>query len=452
MKLFFFDTETTGINPSKDRIIQFGAIYGEYDPQTEQFNELERINQYINIEGEIPYWASQVHGIYKRDLEGYGYIDEYIDEFLFYMGKSDYVIGHNVEFDRNMIIAEAKRLRHNFNFDEVRWVDTMKPTTEFVNGKGGRRPKLIKLHEKLFGIGFDGAHDAMADIIATKDCFLELKKYGFFKEIFENALAWKNPKPARRFAPKIYKVVEKEMDKEELELMAFYVDQLWNFQSCYYEILNSLSLGDLYFPCDGIEKHSLDHMLLCSQKNAFTVKEALKQGTLTMDDSLKKQFFSLEEVCHRVCQLENEIKGIEDYLKPRWVYVNSQWIPDEFYVQTVYDQIDRFDNWYAKVRIWDRWGIINDDWVALSKIDYDDIHNFQNWYAMVSLWNKRWFINEQWEELCEIKYDEVGEFKGWYASVRLGEKHWEIDEKGKEFWKNSDEKSNRTWKKLWKRS
>ncbi len=55
MKLFFFDTETTGVNPNKDRIIQFGAIYGEYDLQTGQFNELERINQYINIEGEIPY-------------------------------------------------------------------------------------------------------------------------------------------------------------------------------------------------------------------------------------------------------------------------------------------------------------------------------------------------------------------------------------------------------------
>lgn len=55
MKLFFFDTETTGVNPHKDRIIQFGAIYGEYDLETEQFNELKRINQYINIDEEIPW-------------------------------------------------------------------------------------------------------------------------------------------------------------------------------------------------------------------------------------------------------------------------------------------------------------------------------------------------------------------------------------------------------------
>lgn len=102
------------------------------------------------------------------------------------MGKADYIIGHNVEFDKNMIIAEAKRVGHTFDFGKVRWVDTMKPTTEFVNGKGGRRPKLIHLHEKLFGRGFDGAHDAMADIVATKDCFLALKKYGFFEKIFKS--------------------------------------------------------------------------------------------------------------------------------------------------------------------------------------------------------------------------------------------------------------------------
>lgn len=117
--------------------------------------------------------------------------------------------------------------------------------------------------------------------------------------------------------------------------------------------------------------------------------------------------------------------------------MDSQGNPDEFYVQTVYDEIDRFDNWYAKVRIWDKWGIINDDWEALSRIDYDDVSNFQNWYAKVCLWDKRGFINEQWEEICEIKYDALkgfGEFERWRARVNLGEKWWDIDEKGNEFW------------------
>ena len=34
--------------------------------------------------------------------------------------------------------------------------------------------KLTELHESLFGTGFDNAHDAYADITATKRCFYEL--------------------------------------------------------------------------------------------------------------------------------------------------------------------------------------------------------------------------------------------------------------------------------------
>jgi len=43
---------------------------------------------------------------------------------------------------------------------------------------GVKWPKLRELHIKLFGTEFDGAHDASADIAATKKCFFELKRIG----------------------------------------------------------------------------------------------------------------------------------------------------------------------------------------------------------------------------------------------------------------------------------
>jgi DNA polymerase III epsilon subunit-like protein len=39
---------------------------------------------------------------------------------------------------------------------------------------GGKYPKLKELHQFLFGEDFSNAHDAMADIEATKRCFLKL--------------------------------------------------------------------------------------------------------------------------------------------------------------------------------------------------------------------------------------------------------------------------------------
>ena len=37
-----------------------------------------------------------------------------------------------------------------------------------------KRMKLWEMYKQLFWKEFDNAHDAMADIRATKDCFLEL--------------------------------------------------------------------------------------------------------------------------------------------------------------------------------------------------------------------------------------------------------------------------------------
>ena len=46
---------------------------------------------------------------------------------------------------------------------------------------GYKRPKLQELHVKCFGEEFDGAHDALADVSATKDCFFHLVKKHLIK-------------------------------------------------------------------------------------------------------------------------------------------------------------------------------------------------------------------------------------------------------------------------------
>ena len=176
LKLFFFDTETTGIDSRKDYIIQFGGIFGEYNLDTQEFREIAVINQYINLPDsvQIPIWASKVHGIYKEDLVSYRQMSYYIEDFLEYMLKADFVIGHNVEFDKNMIIWEARRNYCPFDPFKIKWIDTMKPCVWFIPGIWRKRPKLQELHTYLFWVPFDWAHDAMADIRATKDCFLKL--------------------------------------------------------------------------------------------------------------------------------------------------------------------------------------------------------------------------------------------------------------------------------------
>ena len=209
MKLFFFDTETTGVNPYFDRIIQFGGIFGEYDPENETFTQRFEINQYINIPWNIPHEASKIHGIYKQDLENYAMMDSYIIGFLWCIQEADFVIGHNVDFDKNMLKAEAKRYNIDFPFDQVKWLDTMKRSTWLIPGSK-KRPKLQELYTFLYGKPFDWAHDAMADIRATKDCFLQLIKS---TNLFDQALNLSNIKDIKKKKNQNLDFVSPEIDE-----------------------------------------------------------------------------------------------------------------------------------------------------------------------------------------------------------------------------------------------
>jgi DNA polymerase III subunit epsilon len=185
MRIFVFDTETTGFIDKKEsdlekqpRIIQFAGILGEI--VNDSFKELEKVNIMINPGVPIPFWASQVHHIYDIDVQNAKKIDEVIDTILHYINSPDIVIGHNIEFDDEMIRLELKRLNREFDYHPKQTLCTMKQTVDFCqligNGERFKYPKLWELHKKLFWEYFIWAHDALVDVEATLKCFIELNK------------------------------------------------------------------------------------------------------------------------------------------------------------------------------------------------------------------------------------------------------------------------------------
>jgi hypothetical protein len=57
----------------------------------------------------------------------------------------------------------------------------MRSTTDFCalpGYYGYKWPTLQELHKKLFGRGFEDAHDAYIDVSVTVKCFFELKILG----------------------------------------------------------------------------------------------------------------------------------------------------------------------------------------------------------------------------------------------------------------------------------
>jgi len=115
MKVFVFDTETTGFpvrggtSDQQPYIVQFAGILGNVD-QVNGFSEIERINIMVKPRISIPFSASQIHGIYDRDVENAPYIEEVMDQILRFLNTADAVVGHNVEFDEEVVRLELERI------------------------------------------------------------------------------------------------------------------------------------------------------------------------------------------------------------------------------------------------------------------------------------------------------------------------------------------------------
>lgn len=187
MKICVFDTETTGFPvrggtlDQQPHIVQFAAIIWEIDDEN-NYKELERHNFLIKPKIPIPFSASQVHGIYDRDVENEPYIEEKIDEIMKILNGVDVVAGHNVAYDEEVISYELERMNRSGEYTPAQVICTMRSSTDYCKlqwrGMSYKPPKLAELHKFLFEEWFEWAHDAMIDVEATMRSFVELVKRG----------------------------------------------------------------------------------------------------------------------------------------------------------------------------------------------------------------------------------------------------------------------------------
>ncbi|MCD5380901.1 3'-5' exonuclease [Candidatus Gracilibacteria bacterium] len=199
MKIFVFDTETTGFINKKDpnldnqpQIIQFAGILGnmveDESGEKYEFKEEKRIDIIINPEKPIPFASSQVHHLYDIDMKGKPNFKEVYPEIVDLINSPDIIIGHNIEYDENMVKLELRRLEKEYEYKPKQVVCTMNESVYFCKlpkrdekAEGFKRPKLGELHKKLFGEYFIGAHDALTDVEATLRSYVELVNNGTIK-------------------------------------------------------------------------------------------------------------------------------------------------------------------------------------------------------------------------------------------------------------------------------
>lgn len=184
--ILFFDTETTGkaknfkASPRDldnwPRIIQLGwALFKEdgtlYDCDC----------QLIKPDGwEIPkeeFWIKHGYDTEKSMREGFP-IKEILHQFLTPLNKCTLMVAHNMDFDYPVVAAEMIRADIKAANKPEKFC-TMKSTTDILRipgPYGNKFPSLTELHHFLFAKEFEGAHDAMYDVLATSKCYFKLKQ------------------------------------------------------------------------------------------------------------------------------------------------------------------------------------------------------------------------------------------------------------------------------------
>lgn len=158
--LAFFDCETTGKFPERDRIVEITII--RYAPG----GTVDRMSELVNPDCPIPADASAVHGITDNDVRTCPKFSEIAPTVAAFLAGCD-LAGYNVvRFDVPLLVAEMRRANQAFSLDGRRVVD---PYVIFVD----REKRDLAAALRFFcGAALEGAHRAEADVEATVQVLL----------------------------------------------------------------------------------------------------------------------------------------------------------------------------------------------------------------------------------------------------------------------------------------
>ncbi len=167
-----FDTETTGLHPARDKIIEIGCVIIEDSclQKEKTFVEL------VNPEHPIPGPACHITGITDGMVAEKRILPEVLDDFMEFTGNR-VLVAHSASFDLAFLNREIGRLAPMRIYNPV--IDTYLLARFLLPWAGDYSLNGLA---RLFDIEVKGRHTALGDSLVTAELFLKLltllKEYG----------------------------------------------------------------------------------------------------------------------------------------------------------------------------------------------------------------------------------------------------------------------------------
>ena len=159
--LVFFDLEATGLNLTRDRIVQIALIKLFADGRSQQELEM-KINPTIPISAEV----SAIHGLTDADVRDAPTFQEVAGKIQDFIGDADLAGYNSNRYDVPLLQEEFYRAGIFFNTSDRRLIDAQQIFYQM-------EPRTLSAALKFYaGKDMENAHDALADVRATVDVFM----------------------------------------------------------------------------------------------------------------------------------------------------------------------------------------------------------------------------------------------------------------------------------------
>lgn len=154
-----FDTETTGLNPNEDSIIEIGAVIVKDGKITETFQS------FINPHKKLTEKIIALTSITDKELVSAPELEDVLSDFYKFSASSA-LVGHNLKFDYDFISKAGKPF--DFIFENEQY-DTLAIAQRLLSLRHYRLEDVAK----YYSIVNEGAHRAIYDALTTAKIFIK---------------------------------------------------------------------------------------------------------------------------------------------------------------------------------------------------------------------------------------------------------------------------------------
>ncbi len=221
--IIFFDLETTGVDTSKDRIVEISMV--KVMPDGERITKTRRINP----EMPIPPSSTAIHGITDEDVADCPTFAQVARSLAQFVEGCDFGGFNSNRFDVPVLVEEFLRANVDIDFSRRSFVDVQN-----IFHKKEQRT-LVAAYKFYCDKDLTDAHSAEADTVATYEVFLaQLERYDDLPQDIEGLAEYSTHNKMADFAGRII------FNEDGVEVFSFgkykgvSVEEVFNREPSYY--------------------------------------------------------------------------------------------------------------------------------------------------------------------------------------------------------------------------